>query len=1008
MRLLPNLRRAARLLCAAQAPCYILPHDARVNFARPAADVKTNVWLLLFCTLLMARTAGTAKPTRPKQTAPAHARAADSASGERWVRETLGKMTLDQKLGQLLVVYYYGGFTQADSADERELVRDVTQLHVGGFILKTQVTPTGLNFSQAYPTAILANDLQRRAAIPLLVAADFERGTAMRLDEGTSFPHAMAVAATGRPADAYAMGRITAIEARAVGVNWILAPDADVNSNPANPIINTRSFGEDPARVSEFVAAFVRGVEENGALASAKHFPGHGDTSTDSHIGLPTVSADRAQLDQVDLAPFRAAIAAGTSTIMTGHLAVPALDPDPTVPASLSPLITTDLLRKTMGFRGLVVTDAMDMGGVTAIYPPGEAAVRAVLAGADVLLIPPTPDAALAGLREAVASGRIPMARIDDAVTNILRAKARLNLETQRLVNVEEISKTLGKPEFVRTAQDIADRGVTLLTDEQHALPLDATKPLRVLLVIVSGDPNPNPGSDFEGEIRPRVDSLQVLRADTRFSSAALVKLPPASSYDVAIAAVLVQVADRKGTVGLPDDEAALVNSVLAAGKPAIVACFGSPYLESRFPNAKTWIAAFSTADVAQRAVARAMFGQVAIGGRLPVTIPGGAGIGAGIDVPANPMTLTPANVAMESKLSAAYAAMDGAVADHAFPGGVLAVGYKGQLSVRAFGRQTYDASSPAVTADTMYDAASLTKSVVTTTLVAMLTESGQLDLDAPVGRYIPEWAAGPQAEWRARVTLKNLLTHTSGLPAHEEFYKMVKTPQQMIAAICAVPLAYEPGTQSVYSDLGFILLGEIAQRVTGRPLDQLAQERIFGPLQMTHTMYRPPAAMLAQIAPTENDLAWRKRLIHGEVHDENAFAMGGVAGHAGMFASAPDLATFCQFLLNGGIYAHRRLLSRATIGEFTSPSPLAPATRTLGWMLPTADSASGHYFSPGTFGHLGFTGTSIWIDPARDLFVVLLTNRVYPTRDNEKIAQVRPAVHDAVLAGLGLGTPAP
>jgi beta-glucosidase-like glycosyl hydrolase/CubicO group peptidase (beta-lactamase class C family) len=1003
---------ARRRRCPARAPCYILPHDAGVNFApydnfaRPAADVKTNVWLLLFCTLLMARTAGTAKPTRPKQTTPAHARAADSVAGERWVRETLAKMTLDQKLGQLLVVYYYGGFTQADSADHAELVRDVTQLHVGGFILKTQVTPTGLNFSQAYPTAILANDLQRRAAIPLLVAADFERGTAMRLDEGTSFPHAMAVAATGEPADAYAMGRITAIEARAVGVNWVLAPDADVNSNPANPIINTRSFGEDPARVSEFVAAFVRGVEENGALATAKHFPGHGDTSTDSHLVLPTVTADRAQLDRVDLAPFRAAIAAGTSTIMTGHLAVLALDPDPSVPATLSPLITTDLLRKTMGFRGLVVTDAMDMGGVTAIYPPGEAAVRAVLAGADVLLIPPTPDAALAGLRAAVASGRIPMSRIDDAVTNILRAKAHLNLENARLVNVDDISKIVGKPEFLRTAQDIADRGVTLLADQQHVLPLDATRPLRVLLVIVSADPNPNPGGDFEAEIRPRVDSLQVLRADTQFARAAQVKLPPASSYDVAIAAVLVQVADRKGTVGLPDDEAALVNAVLSAGKPAIVACFGSPYLASRFPDAKTWIAAFSTADVAQRAVARAMFGQVAIGGRLPVTIPGGAALGAGMDVPANPMTLAPADAALESKLANAYATLDAAVADRAFPGGVLAVGYKDLLAVHAFGRQTYDATSPAVTADTMYDAASLTKSVVTTTLVAMLTESGQLDLDAPVARYIPEWAAGPQAEWRARVTLRHLLTHTSGLPAHEEFYKTMKTQQEMIAAICALPLEYEPGTQSIYTDLGFMLLGEIVQRVTGRPLDDLARGRIFDPLGMTRTMYRPPAALLSQIAPTENDTTWRKRLVHGEVHDENAFAIGGVAGHAGMFATAPDLAAFCQMLLDGGIYAHRRMLARSTIEEFTSPSPLAPATRTLGWMLPTADSASGHFFSPGTFGHLGFTGTSIWIDPSRNLFVVLLTNRVYPTRENEKIAQVRPAVHDAILSGLGLGTP--
>jgi len=355
----------------------------------------------------------------------------------------------------------------------------------------------------------------------------------------------------------------------------------------------------------------------------------------------------------------------------------------------------------------------------------------------------------------------------------------------------------------------------------------------------------------------------------------------------------------------------------------------------------------------------------------------------------------------MQAELQPAYDVLDRAVADHAFPGGVLAVGSHNTLAVHAFGRQTYDANSPAVTPETIYDAASLTKSVVTATLVEMQVETGQIDLDATVAHYIPEWAGGPNPDWRSRVTIRNLLTHTSGLPAHEDFYKTIKTPQEMIAQICALPLAYEPGTQAVYSDLGFILLGEIVQRVTGRPLDQLARERIFEPLGMESATFKPGASLLPRIAPTEMDTTWRKRLIHGEVHDENAFAMGGVAGHAGMFATAPDLAAFCQMVLDGGIYAHKRLLARATLDLFTAPSTLGQGTRTLGWMLPTENSTSGHFLAPGSFGHLGFTGTSIWIDPSRELFAILLTNRVYPTRDNEKIQQVRPAVHDAIVQAL-------
>src|SRR6266513_129193 len=311
-----------------------------------------------------------------------------------WVETTLRKMSVEEKIGQLLFTTYHGSFTATDMAAYRQIMHDVTDLHVGGFINITQGSPLGIVKSQAYPTAVLNNQLQAKSKLPLLVGADFELGTAMRLDEGTSFPTAMAVAAAGNPKDAYAIGKITAIEANAVGIHWVYAPDADVNNNPGNPIINTRSFGEDPERVAQFVTEFVRGVQENGGAATAKHFPGHGDTAADSHIDLPVIRADRARLDQLELVPFRAAIAMQVDSIMTGHLNVPALEPDPNTPATLSHSILSDLLRKQLGYQGLIVTDAMDMGGITVRYAPGEAAVRAVVAGADALLMPPVPDAA--------------------------------------------------------------------------------------------------------------------------------------------------------------------------------------------------------------------------------------------------------------------------------------------------------------------------------------------------------------------------------------------------------------------------------------------------------------------------------------------------------------------------------------------------------------------------------------------------------------------------------------
>ena len=949
------------------------------------------------------------KPVAPKPVT--RARTLFSAN-KQWVEATLCKMTDDEKVGQLLFTTYHGSFTSTDADAYRKMMHDVDDLHVGGFINVTQMSPLGIIKSQAYPTAALTNQLQARSKLPLLIGADFERGSAMRLDEGTSFPTAMALAAGGNPADAYTMGKITALEARAVGIHWIYAPVSDVNNNPGNPIINTRSFGENPQRVAEYVAAFVHGVQENGGLATAKHFPGHGDTAADSHIDLPVIRADKDRLENLELVPFRSAISAGVGSIMTGHLSIPALEPDPNTPATLSNNVLTGLLRDELHFEGLVITDAMDMGGITTRYAPGEAAVRAFLAGADALLMSPVPDAAFEALQAAVKSGRISRERLDASVRRILQAKARLELNKNRLVDLNAINEKFGRAPWQKEAQDISDRGVTLLRDTANRLPLSSAKPWRALLLAFYADPEPYPGEDLERELRLRFDSVTTLRADTRFVKADTLKLPPADAYDVVILALFVRVSDRKGDVDIPADQAAFAAQVFKTGKPVIAVGFGSPYLIENFPQAETWLAVFGISDVAQISVARALFAEIPVRGRLPVTIPGiSLKAGFGISRDADPGTVQPMDAVADKELQPAYRVIEKSIADKAFPGATLAVGYHGKVAIHAFGKLSYDAQAPAVVEQTKYDIASLTKVVATTTLVAKLVESDfpvPLDLDAKIERYLPEWGATPeQKEWRSKVSVRHLLTHTSGLPAFKEYWRTSKGKQDTLSRIFAEPLEYEPGTKEIYSDLGIILMAEIIERLTGRTLDDLTKSYIFDPLGMSSTMFRPPKKLWPQIAPTEIDNNLRHRLVQGEVHDENAFAIGGVSGHAGLFSTAPDLAAFCQMLLNGGSYAHHRVLRRATVVQFTAPQLLSSGTRTLGWAVLTEGGSSGHFFSAHSFGHTGFTGTSIWIDPDRDLFVVLLTNRVHPTRDNQKMAQVRPALHDAVMESLGLAEPA-
>jgi beta-glucosidase-like glycosyl hydrolase len=544
-----------------------------------------------------------------------------------WVDNTMKSLNLRDKVAQLIKIRVAGRFLNRRSPEYLALESQIRRNHVGGVILFA---------GNIYESAILLNELQHMSQLPLLVAADFERGASFRIADTTSFPWTMAIGATGSEEFAYQQGAITAQEARALGVHWVYAPVMDVNNNPDNPVINIRSFGEDPHLVARLGTAFIRGSRDNGVLTTAKHFPGHGDTATDSHIGLAVIPSDQSRLDSVELVPFRQAIEAGVDAIMTAHVAVPRVTGEPDIPATLSAKVLTDLLRNRLKFDGLVITDAMEMGGITTRYGTGKAAIRAVQAGADMLLLPPDTDAAIEEITGAVERGEISEKRIDQSVERILATKSRLRLQEERTVPIDQIASIIATPENQKLAQEIADRSMTLLKDEGHLVPIDPARPRKIFSLMLSTDLDTSPGALFQSEMRRRFPSIETASMDPRAAeNLAERTLKSAASADLIVVSTIVRVITGTGGVGLPDKQRALVERLFRAGKPVIWVAFGNPYVLRSFPRAPTYLCTFSYSDVSYIAAARALSGEIPISGKMPVSIPGLAKVGNGLQVAA-------------------------------------------------------------------------------------------------------------------------------------------------------------------------------------------------------------------------------------------------------------------------------------------------------------------------------------------------------------------------------------
>lgn len=572
--------------------------------------------------------------------------------GEKWAEKTLHKLSPEEKVGQLFMVWVRAQFLNADSDVYVQLKEAIDKYHVGAFAMTIPVDGGFLIKSEPYEATMLLNHLQAESKLPLLFAADFERGLSMRLNGPTVFPHAMAFGAAGKLDYAEAFGRITAQEARAIGIHWNFFPVADVNSNPANPVINTRSFGEDPQQVGQLVAAYIKGAHAGGMLATAKHFPGHGDTASDSHLGVASVNGDMAHLNSIELPPFQKAIDSGVDSVMVAHVTVPALEPDPNRVATTSTRVVTDLLKKQMKFGGIVSTDALDMAGLTRLYASdvGRAAVEAFKAGNDLLLIPADLEASYKAMLKAVESGEVSATRLDESVLKLLKAKASLGLHKARLVDIAGVSKEVGKPRNVLAGQQVADDAVTLVRENGKVLPLrsggTATGGLpymtkeethnHLVVVVFSDDVRMNSGRLLERQVRSHVPDANVLYVDPRIAEAMTDNLLKAvDQAQVVIAAVYAVPVPGglKNSVAVADATGTLLNKVLdhAAEKTAVVA-MGNPYVVADFPKIDNYLCTFSNETVSELSAVKALFGEIPIRGHLPVSIPNVAQRGAGIE----------------------------------------------------------------------------------------------------------------------------------------------------------------------------------------------------------------------------------------------------------------------------------------------------------------------------------------------------------------------------------------
>jgi beta-N-acetylhexosaminidase len=931
-----------------------------------------------------------------------------------WVDSVFNSLSPDERIAQLFMVAAYSNKDMKHVAEVRTLVE---KYNIGGLI-----------FMQGGPLreAKLNNYYQNKAKTPLLISIDGEWGLAMRLDSTPKYPRQMTLGAIKNDSLIFKMGKQIARECKRMGIHVNFAPVADVNNNPLNPVIGMRSFGENKYNVANKAVMYMKGLQAEGVMANGKHFPGHGDTDSDSHKTLPMISASKERMDSLELYPFKQLFDNGLSSIMVAHLFVPCYDSTKNTASTLSPYIVQDLLKKQMGFQGLIFTDALNMKGVASFYDPGMVDVKALLAGNDVLLFAENVPKAIEQIKLAIEKKQITQDEIDERCKKILKAKYWCGLSQKQYVNPKNLFSDLNtKASFVMNTQ-LAEASVTLLKNSNAILPLRRLDTLKIIEVSI-GDSKENLFSETINKYAA-IDHLGVTHeASKKERDTLLAKL---KKYDV----VLLQVnktsyypaKDFGCTAGSID----LINSI-CENNTTIACLFSNPYLLNKLNNINKAAAILNGYEYnlfSQKALADAVMGAITVNGSLPVST-NLFKIGTGIEINKSIRVqyVEPEQIGVNSlKLNAIDSIANIGIKENAYPGCQIIALKGGKVFFQKnFGKQTYDAKSSKINDNTIYDLASLTKILSSSLALMKLSNDKLFDYEKHLDYYFPELKGSNKSD----INYKDMLTHQSGLPSWLPFWQKTVTkksdyktgyysdtyseqfPIQVAKNLYVVKdfndsiynqimsCKMEETCKYVYSDIGYYFSKILIEKLAKQPLNSFVEKQFYKPLNLGLTYLPLNKYPENQIAPTENDLKFRKQLIRGYVHDQGAALMGGVAGHAGLFGNANDVALVMQMLLNNGAYAGEQLLDSAIIKQYTS-SHFSDNRRGLCFDKPEFDEKKA---SPVTkecslksFGHSGFTGTFAWADPENDLIFVFLSNRIYPSADENKLTKlgIRSNIH--------------
>ena len=896
-------------------------------------------------------------------------------------------ISLRDKISQMVMIRMDGNFHNNESWKKKDIEYFINKYKIGGLI-----TFTG----NIHGTFENIKYFQSISETPLFIASDYERGLGVFIN-GTLFPSNMAVAATGDKNYSYLQGKITAIEAKSIGVNFILAPVLDINNNKNNPIINFRSYGDNPEVVSEYGLSFIKGIQDQGLIACAKHYPGHGNTNTDSHTRLPIIDISKEELYNNELYPFKNAVLSGVKSIMTGHIVIPSIDQD-NIPATFSKKIVNDILIEDWNFNGLVITDALEMGALTSNVWHGESAIKAIEAGADIILLPLNATSAIESVYTAVQSGRISLDRINYSYNKIIKQKEEMGLFSESYNNWIDVEKNIASSENRKIANKIAEKSITLVKNNKNIIPFNPNNYKKVTHLLLSTDNDLRQRlKSFARDIRYIHGNVNEIYVNDKLTSLGKQDiLNKVKDSDVIIVSMLIRISMDKGLSTIDNSHNQLLSDLKSLNIPIIGVSFGSPYLPD-YNHLDAYLCSYGYGSVSLKATTDALFGRKDISGELPINLNDIYKTGHGLKVKKNYKIF---NSQLNIDLNESFDIIYTAISDSIFPGAQLFVSKGDKILInKSFGNHTYEKDSKIITNESIYDVASLTKVLSTTPVAMKLIQKKLLSLDFYLSDFYPEFNSGNKKE----VTIRHLLTHSSGLPAYVEYYKInsINPELDIINDIVNLDLEYIPDEKMVYSDLGMILLYDIIKKVSNSDLDKLSNKYFYKPFNMINTYFNPINDDI--VVPTEYDKHYRMKLIKGEVHDENAYILNGVSGHAGLFSNSTDIGTFSKFFLNEGVLLGRRYLKKDLIRTFTSKTKNpVNSDRALGWDTPSdRGSSAGDYFSTGSYGHLGFTGTSLWIDPNEEIIIVFLTNRVYPTRNKNGMYNVRRNLHNSLMKNI-------